>query len=168
MYGVFSVDLELSKGEIIQIGFYKVTAKGKITEICLNVKPRKGFKIDPFVAKLTGITQEDLDRGCSLKDALNRIRKLGVSECTGIAWGTDFAEIERACTKYGLDNPFHKADTLVNYQKVTQAKLGLRQTPPLSALVEFTCSSQMLSEYRAGAHNALVDAKATYWVFRGS
>lgn len=166
MYGVFAVDLELSKNKIIQIGFYKVSARGKITELCINVKPHRGFKIDPFVSELTKITQQDLDSGVSLKDAMNIIRKAGVCDCTGITWGKDFATIAGHCQTYGVDNPFLKADTLVDGQRVVQALLGLRDQPALSTMLE-KAPKDVQKRYNAGAHNALVDACATYWVFRG-
>lgn len=166
MYGVFAVDLELSRNKIIQVGFYKVSAKGKITELCINVKPHKGFKIDPFVSELTGITQKDLDSGVSLKDAMNIIRKAGIKDCTGIAWGKDFNLIEKECNTLGIDNPFIKADALVNIQATAQAMRGLKQTPSLESFL-VGVPKEVKLRYQKGAHNALVDACATYWAFRG-
>lgn len=166
MYGVFAVDLELSRNKIIQIGFYKVSARGKITELCINVKPHRGFKIDPFVSELTKITQQELDSGVSLKDAMNIIRKAGVCDCTGIAWGKDFVTIAKECAEQKIDNPFDKADALVNIQAVVQAIMGLKQTPALETFVVNT-PKEVKIRYKNRAHNALVDACATYWVFRG-
>lgn len=72
---LMALDLELNKpsGSIIQIGAVVGNLKtGEILEeyLChINV----GEPIDPFITKLTGIRQEDVDRGYSLKTSYQQL-----------------------------------------------------------------------------------------------
>ena len=61
------------RGEIIQIGAAKVDENFKVLDtFSVTMKPKIFRKLHHHVAKVTGLTKEVLDAGCSTKEGVKR------------------------------------------------------------------------------------------------
>ncbi len=77
------------RGEIIQIGAVKLKDGKTVDRFSLTMKPRIFPKLHYRVAKVTGLTQADLDRGVPIKEGLQRfIDWCGPQAALG-EWGLD-------------------------------------------------------------------------------
>lgn len=77
------------RGEIIQIGAVKLV-NGKPTErFSINLKPRLFPKLHHHVAKVTGLTQADLDAGVPIKEGLRQFMEWCGPDAALGEWGLD-------------------------------------------------------------------------------
>ena len=81
---------QVLRGEIIEIGAVKVDLDGNVLDtfsICL--KPRIFRKLQHHVAKVTGLTQADLDKGEPIAQGLRRFMKWCGPDAEFGEWGLD-------------------------------------------------------------------------------
>lgn len=78
------------RGEVIQIGAVKLNeALVPCGSYSVCVKPKFFKKIQRHVMKLTGISQETLDRGCPLPEAIENFRRWCGEDFAFLTWGPD-------------------------------------------------------------------------------
>ncbi|MCQ2385969.1 MAG: exonuclease domain-containing protein [Clostridia bacterium] len=88
-----SVQKELSvrlRGEVIQIGAVMLNeAKDIVGSYRITVKPKFFKRIHKHVARLTGITQEQIDHGVPLTEAMDCFRRFTGDDAVFLTWGPD-------------------------------------------------------------------------------
>ena len=78
------------RGEVIQIGAVKLSEELDIIgSFRITVKPRFYKKIHRHVMRLTGIDQEQLDRGVPLEEAMNSFHRFAGDDSVFLTWGPD-------------------------------------------------------------------------------
>ena len=78
------------RGEVIQIGAVKLDEQLRFAgSYSLIVRPKFFQKMQRHVARLTGISQEMVDRGCPLPEAIERFRRFCGEDCVFLTWGPD-------------------------------------------------------------------------------
>ena len=78
------------RGEIIQIGAVKVDETGRVLDtFSLNLKPRLFRKLQHHIAKVTGMTQADLDSGVPIREGLQRFVRWCGPDAAFAEWGMD-------------------------------------------------------------------------------
>ncbi len=78
------------RGEIIQIGAVKVDAHANVLDtFFLQLKPRIFRKLQHHIAKVTGLSQGDLDAGVPLKEGLRRFVAWAGPDAVFAEWGMD-------------------------------------------------------------------------------
>ena len=78
------------RGEVIQIGAVKLNeALDMIGSFRITVKPRFYKKIHRHVMRLTGIDQEQLDRGVPLAEAMESFHRFCGDDAVFLTWGPD-------------------------------------------------------------------------------
>ena len=78
------------RGEIIQIGAVKVDETGRVLDtFSLNLKPRLFRKLQHHIAKVTGMTQADLDGGVPIREGLQRFVRWCGPDAAFAEWGMD-------------------------------------------------------------------------------
>ena len=78
------------RGEIIQIGAVKVDVTGRVLDtFSLNLKPRLFRKLQHHIAKVTGMTQADLDGGVPIREGLQRFVRWCGPDAAFAEWGMD-------------------------------------------------------------------------------
>ena len=74
------------RGEIIQIGAARINDRGDVLDTFeVNLKPHIFRKLQHHIAKVTGLSQGDLDAGLPMKEGLQKF----------LDWAGDDAELER-------------------------------------------------------------------------
>lgn len=78
------------RGEIIQIGAVKVNESMEVLDtFSMNLKPRIFRKLHYHVARVTGLTQADLDHGVPIKEGLRRFKDWAGEDACFAEWGMD-------------------------------------------------------------------------------
>lgn len=78
------------RGEIIQIGAAKVDENFHVLDtFSVTMKPKIFRKLHHHVAKVTGLTKEVLDAGCSTKEGVKRFLDWCGEDCVLLEWGLD-------------------------------------------------------------------------------
>lgn len=77
------------RGEIIQIGAVKMEGQEIRDTFRVTLKPRIFRKLHHHVAKVTGMTQQDLDRGMPLAQGLEKFREWCGEDAVLGEWGLD-------------------------------------------------------------------------------
>lgn len=78
------------RGEVIQIGAVKLNEELKICgSYSIIVKPKYFKKIHRHVSELTGISQEQMDEGVTLPDAVESFRDFCGKDFVFLTWGPD-------------------------------------------------------------------------------
>ncbi len=145
------------RGEVIQIGAVKLDEKLNIVgSYSVIVKPRFFRRIHRHVAKLTGISQQMIDRGMSFADAERSFREWCGEEFAFLTWGPDdvpmLADNLRA---NGIDAAW--LDRVYDLQPIYNAQTdGLNKQRSLEYVMEQFGIPQNLP-----AHDALNDAYFT-------
>lgn len=154
------VDLETTglspqNGEIIEIGAIKVKNNKVVDKMDVFVRPSR--PLSPFTTRLTGITNEMVDEGLSLKDALNVFVEF-VDGMRLMAHNAkfDMGFLDTYMKKVlGVGVPNNALDTLVLSRKlvkdVPNHKLG-------------TLANHFNIDY-SGAHRSLRDCEITLGVY---
>lgn len=95
--------------EIIEIGIAVIDVHQKkiVKNESVIVRPEQS-RVSEFCTQLTGLTQEDVDKGCHLRDAFFKLRKQYQSAITCWASYGDYDRkmFERECDRKGLKYPF--------------------------------------------------------------
>jgi DNA polymerase III epsilon subunit-like protein len=85
-YGVEQV----LRGEIIEIGAAKIDEEGNVLDtFSIHLRPRIFRKLQHHIAKVTGLTQADLDRGEPIVQGLRRFMKWCGPDAEFAEWGMD-------------------------------------------------------------------------------
>lgn len=78
------------RGEIIQIGAVKVDEAGRVQDrFSITLRPRIFRKLQHRIAKVTGLTQQQLDGGVPIKDGLGWFLKWCGPDAALAEWGLD-------------------------------------------------------------------------------
>ena len=78
------------RGEIIQIGAVKVDETGQVQDrFSVTLRPRIFRKLQHRIAKVTGLTQQQLDSGVPIRDGLDRFLKWCGPDAALAEWGPD-------------------------------------------------------------------------------
>lgn len=77
------------RGEIIQIGAVKLVEGKPIERFSINLKPKIFPKLHHHVAKVTGLTQADLDAGVPIKEGLQQFMDWCGKDTALGEWGLD-------------------------------------------------------------------------------
>ena len=110
--------------EIIEIGALMLEA-GKTLDIL--VRPQFS-RVSPFCAGLTGITQEDVDKGILLAEACERL-KVEMSSDKVALWASygdyDRNQFDRNCRLYHIPSPF--VGSHLNIKALVASAMGWRK-----------------------------------------
>ena len=78
------------RGEIIEIGAVKTDERGNVLDtFSIHLRPRIFRKLQHHIAKVTGLTQADLDRGEPILQGLRRFMKWCGPDAEFAEWGLD-------------------------------------------------------------------------------
>ena len=78
------------RGEIIQIGAVKVDPAGRVQErFSITLKPHIFRKLQHHIAKVTGMTQQQLDEGVPIREGLQRFLDWCGPDAALAEWGLD-------------------------------------------------------------------------------
>ena len=78
------------RGEIIEIGAAKIDEHGNVLDtFSIHLRPRIFRKLQHHIAKVTGLTQADLDRGEPILQGLRRFMKWCGPDAEFAEWGLD-------------------------------------------------------------------------------
>lgn len=89
LFRYHGVELTL-RGEIIQIGAVRIDERGEVLDTFeINLKPRIFRKLQHHIAKVTGLTQGDLDAGYPAKEGLQRFLDWAGPDAELAEWGLD-------------------------------------------------------------------------------
>ncbi|AGA69482.1 inhibitor of the KinA pathway to sporulation, predicted exonuclease [Desulfitobacterium dichloroeliminans LMG P-21439] len=96
--------------EIIEVGAIVLDQNGKLGDKTYSafVKPQFWPRLADESYGITGIRQEDVDRGVSLEEAISHLQELAPQRDSYlVAWGdADRKVLGSVCEKYGLAYPF--------------------------------------------------------------
>lgn len=98
------------RGEIIQIGAAKVDENFRVLDtFSVTMKPNIFRKLHHHVARVTGLTKEILDAGCSTKEGVRRFLSWCGEDCCLLEWGLDDVPVlKQNLLLLGLDVDFPK------------------------------------------------------------
>ena len=148
-------------GEIIQIGAVKVDESCSILDTFdVTVKPVHYVKLNRHVKELTLLTEKDLAKGISFKEAADSFRKWCGEDCVLVSWGPDDIHVlENNLSFFEMDTSWlpdtYDGQLMFDDMEMQQD----RQWPLNYALYHF-------EEKPDGAHNALADALSTAAVLK--
>ena len=78
------------RGEIIQIGAVRINARGDVLDTFeVNLRPRIFRKLQHHIAKVTGLSQGDLDAGLPMKEGLQKFLDWAGRDAELAEWGLD-------------------------------------------------------------------------------
>jgi len=78
------------RGEIIQIGAVRIDEAARVLDtFSINLKPRIFRKLQHHIAKVTGLTQSDLDAGYPMREGLQRFLQWAGPDARLAEWGMD-------------------------------------------------------------------------------
>ncbi len=78
------------RGEIIQIGAVRVDGNARVLDtFFLQLRPRIFRRLQHHIAKVTGLSQGDLDAGLPLREGLERFRQWAGPDAVFGEWGMD-------------------------------------------------------------------------------
>lgn len=169
------LDLEMNQpsGKIIEVGYVILdTDTGKLVDepVSLIVDPHE--ELDPFIVKLTSITQEDVDAGCELHTAYEHlVADMNKHQCCKriVQWGNgDVAHLKLEMTKRKL-HPGYDFDWNDIYDQNFNAKIVYQSwamTKGLSIRSGLAKSmTRMGLKFEGTKHRAVDDAYNTARIF---
>lgn len=81
---------EVLRGEIIQIGAVKIDMQANVLDTFrINLRPRIFRKLQHHIAKVTGLTQQDLDAGVPIREGLRQFVQWAGADAAFAEWGMD-------------------------------------------------------------------------------
>jgi DNA polymerase III epsilon subunit-like protein len=145
------------RGEVIQIGAVKLDEHGNICgSYSINVKPKYFCKIHRHVMSLTGITQEMMDMGAPLPDAIESFFSFCGEDSVFLTWGPDDIPMLKDNMIIHAINT-DKLDRYYDLQVIFNAQTdGAKQQRSLEYAMDYFELEQTLP-----AHDALNDAYFT-------
>lgn len=146
------------RGEIIQIGAAKVDESFRVLDtFSVTMKPKIFRKLHHHVAKVTGLTKEILDAGCSTKTGVQRFLDWCGEDCVLLEWGLDDVPVlKQNLLLLGLDVNFPKDWFDVQQMVAAQFPPAEGEKMNLEAVVERLALSQ-----ERPFHDALSDVLYT-------
>ena len=149
-------------GEIIQIGAVKTDENFNfIDKIKINVRPKYYTKMNPFVQKITGITETDLTAGETFPKAAERFFGWCGEEYRFITWGFDDIDVFNDNLRlYGEEKVFGR--DYINLQLIFN-----RQTNSEHLQCALSAAAEKLEiPIEVQVHDAANDAFLTYEVLK--
>ncbi len=144
-------------GEIIQIGAVKLGADFRIAdELKINVRPKYYKLIHRKVRQITGINQDDLEKGEEFQNAMQTLHAWCGEDFAFLTWGPDDIRVlQRNIEMYGDDSSW--AGTWFNLQAIynIQTQSGDNQKSLSTAMEHFNIAPE------EPLHDALNDAYYT-------
>ena len=150
----------LLHGEIIQLGFFVLDEKMNIiSKERLTIKPVCYPTMNQYVSLLTGITQDDADRGLTFADAFSGIAKYFSEETVLFTWGDDDMPILRE------NMAFHGISDVPLPPHYNLQRIFCSQTnTPQRQIALKTAAEQLQINTDVQAHDALNDAYITFLI----
>lgn len=170
-----SIDLEMNKNSqgkvdsIIQIGAvaFSVVPFTILEELNVIINPNE--LIDPFIEKLTGITQDMADNGVDLQVGYGKLCELVIkhnAETTPVTWGGDDSHYLRDKLKAaGNLNKFIFGHRSLDVKTMFQTYQYANGSKPRSGLSKSMAKCGLKWPTTLPKHNALADALATAHFF---
>ena len=156
-------DLSFLEKEIIQIGIAFIDLDGLTMagNDRFFVKPRAAT-ISEFCTKLTGITQDQVDKGKDLADVFEHLRKtLNTGSMIMASYGDyDRDHIKRWCETWKLRYPFGPRH--INIKTLTRIAYSLDREPGLDQAAQMLWDGPPLGRH----HNAGDDANTASFILR--
>lgn len=157
--------LDVQKHEIIEIGAIRVNSQKPFEieeELSLKIIPLHIESADKEALKIVGYSDESWQEAIPLEKALQILEnfsKQGVM--TGFNVSFDWAFLHKAYSCIGKEEPFH-------YHRLDVLSMAYLQLFNKKNIKKFSLSviCDELKVPRGNKHHALVDAKATYLVFK--
>lgn len=150
--------------EIIEVGAVLVNADGSPTDEHYSAitKPKFWPKLNDECYGITGISQNDVENGIPLEEALNKLQSMAPAKDTWlIAWGdSDRKVLGKVCEKYGISYPF-VYENYIDFGFAYQNFNKLQRMASLKSAIEAT-KVQMVGFQ----HSALDDAINTVLVMQ--
>lgn len=148
-------------GEIIQIGAVKLDETcGILDTFKIMVAPKYYKKVHRRVAKLTGITQEQLRHGLPFPEALLHFQNWCGPDCMFLTWGPDDLRVLR------INLELYRLNTAWIPRTYDAQMIFADQVVKENKQVSLSNAMALLGEQEYAAHDALNDAKATACVCR--
>lgn len=164
------LDLELNQpsNTIIQIGYVIANIYDDVIleKKCLDVNPNE--ILNPFIIDLTGIKQEDVDKGMTLLDAFEVLKADHVKHncfCNPVTWGGgDSVELMKQLKVAGYtgDNIFGRR--WIDVKTVWHFKRINEQAPLQGGLAR--SMTKLGLKFEGRKHNAADDSLNTYKMFQ--
>lgn len=142
--------------EIIEIGAVKTDLDYNIIdELSVIVKPTRHSILTRFCTELTTITQEMVDDGVLLREALDKVKELWDYNTLFCSWGYyDRNQLQRECKRKGIDYPFD--------EKHLNIKVGVADRIGLSSSREGSLGNVMRilgMTFEGTPHRGICDAR---------
>lgn len=142
--------------EIIEVGAILMDENGNLSDKTYSdfVKPRFWPRLADEGYAITGIRQEDVDKGINLEEAIKHLQEMAPERDTWIvAWGdADRKVLGSVCEKYGLEYPF-VWENYVDLAEAYKAFRSLERRASLKRAIEENAIEQI-----GILHSALDDA----------
>lgn len=165
-YDLVVMDMEMNQpsGRIIEIGAVKLLRDGGIHPSTFRMLVDPEERLDPEIAALTGISQDDLMGASSLRAVLPKFAEWAKTETKNIllsSWGSgDIACLRDECRRLGLSYPFRgksfDAKTIVVWSTIMFGRKPPSGGEGLSSMLRIWDLS-----FEGTPHRALDDAKNT-------
>ena len=148
---------QLVRGEIIQIGAVKMEGQEIRDTFRVNLRPRMFKKLHHHVAKVTGLTQKDLNEGMPIAEGLRKFREWCGEDAALGEWGLDDIPVLKQ-NLYLTGQDENWPTQWYDLQKVYTAQRPLKEGEGLSleSVVE-----RLGIEKGEDFHDALADAMYT-------
>ena len=144
------------RGEIIQIGAARINDRGDVLDTFeVNLKPHIFRKLQHHIAKVTGLSQGDLDAGLPMKEGLQKFLDWAGDDAELAEWGLDDVPVLKqnlflVVDRLGIpkEEPFHNAlDDALYTARVC------RKLPLAEGLATYPTEEELLTEALLGAEN---------------
>ena len=138
--------------EVIQIGAVKVNNRGEILgTFSKYVKPKLKPIISKYCKKLTGITQDNINKAKGFREVLLEFYDFCGDDVEYlVSWGSDYKLFNENCLLHRVKNKFKKR--FVDYQDIIKKKYGVSQVISLSKIAD---ELELSNNY---THDALDDS----------
>lgn len=104
------------RGEIIQIGAVRINARGDVLDTFeVNLRPRIFRKLQHHIAKVTGLSQGDLDAGLPMKEGLQKFLDWAGPDAELADGADDVPVLKQNLFLAGLDENWPTAGTTAAY-----------------------------------------------------
>ncbi len=149
--------------EIIQIGAVALNENYEETDSFMSyVHPQFGY-VDSYIRNLTGISKQDTKNALPLKEVLENFAQWLPNDCVFIEWSdNDEKQLRGEVESKNIQIPriIEFLDSCQDCQKTFSEKMNTEKVYGLSEALLITGI-----DYEEGAHDALVDARNTAYLF---
>ena len=134
------------RGEIVEIGAVKIDEDANVLDtFSIHLRPRIFRKLQHHIAKVTGLTQADLDKGEPIVQGLRRFMQWCGPDAEFAEWGLDDVPVlkqnlflcnldeSKPTVWYDLQQVFLREHPRKEGEGMTLESVGTRCTPPMSA-----------------------------------